>query len=236
MAPAAYTATIAGKTPNSAEELHPRIKLEDLGVETRLNDLESLISETKGIAAKYGNLSRDVNTKLDRAGLLMGDIRLHRKAIKEASTLLKQAEEEKRRAEAVHKMNCRILGGPATTLLSTTPDLKRKRQAVLTPSPDEVRFLKPDAKKPRDQGELWTEVVSRAKKKGGTGSAEVGARQRRKAPCRLKQYRQAGSNGHDLKQFSLSRRRILNMLRFSLVGIAPAESHTAFVNAFSFLL
>ena len=63
-------------------------------METRLNDLESLISEMKGIAAKYSNFSRDVKTGLDRAGLLMDDIRLHRKMIKEASTLLKQAEEE----------------------------------------------------------------------------------------------------------------------------------------------
>ena len=29
-----------------------------------------------------------------------------------------------------------------------------------------------NAKKPRDQGELWTKVVRRAKKKGGTGSVE----------------------------------------------------------------
>ena len=70
-----YTATSAGNQLNSAEELYLRIKLEDLGVETRLNDLESLISEMKGIAAKYSNFSRDVKAGLDRAGLLMDDIR-----------------------------------------------------------------------------------------------------------------------------------------------------------------
>ena len=72
-------------------------------------------------------------------------------------------------------MNCRILGGPATTPLSNTPDLKRKRQAALTPSPDEVRGLKPDAKKPRDQGELWTKVVRRAKKREVLDQWKVGA-------------------------------------------------------------
>ena len=124
LGPATSTATSAGKQPNSVEELQLKIKLEELGVETRLNELEVLISEIKGVAAKYSNFSRDIRNRLDRAGLLMGDLRLHREALKEVSTLLKQLEKEKRRAAAADKIKNRTLGEPAGGIVSTAPNLK----------------------------------------------------------------------------------------------------------------
>ena len=90
MAPAEHATTSAANQLNNVEELQLKIKSEDLGAETRLNELERLISEMKGIAAKYSSFSKDVRTGLDRAGRLIKDMKCHREALKILSFMVKE--------------------------------------------------------------------------------------------------------------------------------------------------
>ena len=67
---------------------------------------------------------------------------------------LKDSDEEKRTVEAADKIKSCTFGEPTAGTVSNTADLKRKRQDALTPSPDEIRGIKPDGKKPKEEREL----------------------------------------------------------------------------------